>query len=291
MVPPPSRTRFPRLASTQTGLPDTEGQVLARHRSPGGHGPSPELTQAYERARARSGGAHRLAAPPPALRGRIVLAAVAAGAFVAAGSSINPAQSSEVEGITPLAAGAANASLGIGGGGSTIEDTLKPQVLAYAKTDATAQQLESLAKGERIGTERAAREAEARRPLYVLPTVGTFTSSYGPRWGTQHWGIDIANRIGTPIVSAHDGVVVESGPASGFGLWVRVQHEDGTITIYGHIDRSLVREGQRVKAGEQIATMGNRGQSTGPHLHFEVWNAGGAKINPVTWLRSKGLKI
>jgi murein DD-endopeptidase MepM/ murein hydrolase activator NlpD len=106
----------------------------------------------------------------------------------------------------------------------------------------------------------------------------------------MHWGIDIANRIGTPIVSAADGVVVEAGPASGFGLWVRVRHTDGTITVYGHVDRILVRQGQAVKAGQQIATMGNRGQSTGPHLHFEVWS-GGAKINPLPWLRSKGVQI
>jgi murein DD-endopeptidase MepM/ murein hydrolase activator NlpD len=219
-----------------------------------------------------------------------VLAAVAAGAFVAAGSTLNQAQSGGglgVDGFTPLAAGAdAQAAMGMGGG-STPEALLRPQVLA--KNDVS--QVHNLAKGERIGTERAAREAEARRPLFVLPTVGTFTSGYGARWGTTHWGIDIANRIGTPILSAADGVIAESGPAPGFGLWIRVEHADGTTTVYGHIDRSLVREGQKVKAGEQIATMGNRGQSTGPHLHFEVWNANGAKINPVTWLRSKGLNI
>jgi murein DD-endopeptidase MepM/ murein hydrolase activator NlpD len=138
---------------------------------------------------------------------------------------------------------------------------------------------------------QAAREAEARRPSFVAPTVGRLTSTYGTRWGTMHWGIDIANRIGTPIVSTADGVVVEAGPASGFGLWVRVRHTDGTITVYGHVDRTLVRQGQTVKAGQQIATMGNRGQSTGPHLHFEVWTTNGNKINPLTWLRSKGVQI
>jgi murein DD-endopeptidase MepM/ murein hydrolase activator NlpD len=137
---------------------------------------------------------------------------------------------------------------------------------------------------------QAAREAEARRPAFVAPTVGQLTSTYGTRWGTMHWGIDLANRIGTPIVSTADGVVVEAGPASGFGLWVRVRHTDGTITVYGHVDRIIARQGQAVKAGQQIATMGNRGQSTGPHLHFEVWS-GGAKINPLTWLRSKGVRI
>jgi murein DD-endopeptidase MepM/ murein hydrolase activator NlpD len=228
------------------------------------------------------------------VRGRIVLAAVAAGAFVAAGSTLNQAHSTNdtappPDRLTPAAGGgAAQAVFGIGGG-TTPTELLRPQVLAFAKNEPS--QLQSLAKGERIGAERAAREAAARRVLYSLPAAGTFTSGYGPRWGTMHWGIDIANRIGTPIKAAADGVVVESGPASGFGLWVRIEHADGTITVYGHIDRSLVREGQRVQAGQQIATMGNRGHSTGPHLHFEVWAADGSKINPLSWLRSRGLKV
>ncbi|MGH3992075.1 MAG: M23 family metallopeptidase, partial [Pseudonocardiaceae bacterium] len=133
--------------------------------------------------------------------------------------------------------------------------------------------------------------AAAPGPRYVAPTVGRLTSGFGYRWSTMHWGIDIANRIGTPIVAPAAGVVVESGPASGFGLWVRIRHADGTITVYGHIDRSLVRAGQQVTTGQQIATMGNRGDSTGPHLHFEVWNPNGTKINPLTWLRARGVAI
>jgi murein DD-endopeptidase MepM/ murein hydrolase activator NlpD len=221
-----------------------------------------------------------------------VLAAVAAGAFAAAGATLNPTESSNGTEYTPLASGnpgndATNATFGMGGE-APAHDSLRPQVLAVARTDPS--QLERLTRGQQIVAERAAREAEARRPLFVAPTVGTLTSSYGARWGTMHWGIDVANRIGTPIVSAADGVVVEAGPASGFGLWVRVEHADGTTTIYGHIDRALVKEGQRVKAGQQIATMGNRGHSTGPHLHFEVWSASGQKLNPLTWLRNNGVR-
>ncbi len=124
----------------------------------------------------------------------------------------------------------------------------------------------------------------------VRPAAGTLTSTYGARWGTIHYGIDIANSIGTPILSAMAGEVIDSGPASGFGLWVRVSHDNGLITVYGHINESLVSVGQRVRAGEQIATMGNRGQSTGPHLHFEV-HGGGNKIDPLPWLRSHGVAI
>jgi murein DD-endopeptidase MepM/ murein hydrolase activator NlpD len=124
----------------------------------------------------------------------------------------------------------------------------------------------------------------------VRPAQGRLTSTYGPRNGTIHYGIDIANSIGVPILSAMAGEVIDSGPASGFGLWVRVRHDNGLITVYGHINESLVSVGQRVAAGEQIATLGNRGRSTGPHLHFEVIEDGN-KIDPLAWLRSNGVDI
>jgi murein DD-endopeptidase MepM/ murein hydrolase activator NlpD len=85
--------------------------------------------------------------------------------------------------------------------------------------------------------------------------------------------------------------VIEAGPASGFGLWVRIQHADGTITVYGHMDSFSVYEGQQVKAGEQIARMGNRGESTGTHLHFEVWEPGGMKVDPLPWLAEHGINV
>ncbi|MDT7799564.1 MAG: hypothetical protein QOI78_2997, partial [Actinomycetota bacterium] len=108
---------------------------------------------------------------------------------------------------------------------------------------------------------------------------------------TSHLGIDIANSIGTPIYAASDGTVIEAGPASGFGLWVRVQLQDGTIQVYGHMNSFSVKEGQKVKCGEQIAEIGNRGQSTGPHLHFEVWQDGTKKIDPRPWLAARGIVI
>ncbi|NMO93832.1 M23 family metallopeptidase [Actinomycetospora sp. TBRC 11914] len=149
----------------------------------------------------------------------------------------------------------------------------------------------SLAKARKVTDAAAAREAAARAPEFVKPAQGRFTSGFGARWGAEHKGIDIANAIGTPIVSAADGTVIESGPASGFGMWVRVQLADGTVNVYGHINRSYVREGQKVRAGQEIAEIGNRGQSTGPHLHFEVWTPGGTKINPLPWLAERGISL
>ncbi|OZC56046.1 peptidase M23 [Rhodococcus sp. 06-621-2] len=121
----------------------------------------------------------------------------------------------------------------------------------------------------------------------VDPTAVTFTSGFGARWGTQHQGIDLAGPIGTPIYAAADGCVADAGEASGFGQWVVLDHVlDGKTvsTVYGHIDTYSVAAGQTVRAGQAIATIGNRGQSTGPHLHFEIWDggrAGGTAIDPL----------
>jgi murein DD-endopeptidase MepM/ murein hydrolase activator NlpD len=140
----------------------------------------------------------------------------------------------------------------------------------------------------------AAAAAEAARPTVVLPVAGAhLTSVFGARWGTLHAGIDLAAPMQTPEYAAMDGIVLEAGPASGFGLAVYIQHANGDVTVYGHMDSILVKAGQVVRAGDTIALLGNRGQSTGPHLHFEVHVGGinGQKIDPLPWLRERGIAI
>jgi murein DD-endopeptidase MepM/ murein hydrolase activator NlpD len=127
--------------------------------------------------------------------------------------------------------------------------------------------------------------------LTVQPVSGTLSSGYGARWGTQHGGIDIAAPMGAPIKSAAAGEVISAGPASGFGQWVRVRHDDGSVAVYGHVETYLVHVGQRVEAGQQIATVGSRGESTGPHLHFEVWDPNGNRMNPSQWLADRGVGV
>jgi murein DD-endopeptidase MepM/ murein hydrolase activator NlpD len=127
---------------------------------------------------------------------------------------------------------------------------------------------------------------------YVRPTSGTITSCFGARWGVTHFGVDIAAPIGTPIYAATSGVVQRAGSATGFGLAVYVLGDDGAVTVYGHVNEYYVTAGERVSAGEQIAEVGNRGQSTGPHLHFEVHPGGtmySGQVNPVPWLRARGV--
>ena len=122
---------------------------------------------------------------------------------------------------------------------------------------------------------------------------GTYTlsSGYGPRWGEFHRGLDFAAPTGTPIFAAMDGVVVEAGPASGFGLWIVVDSNDGgpISTVYGHMYVLAVAKGDTVRAGQRIADVGSNGYSTGPHLHFEVWpggrqQPGGQSVDPQRWL-------
>jgi murein DD-endopeptidase MepM/ murein hydrolase activator NlpD len=226
---------------------------------------------------------HRLPPPPSALRGRVVAAAVAAGAFAAAGAGQTVhAAAKEVQ----LTNGGATFD---GTGGDTRS---APQVLVVSRTTPEgAAEAAKLLRSQQITTRREATEAENNRPKFARPAVGDFTSAYGGRWGKVHLGIDIAGPIGTPILAAADGVVKDAGPASGFGQWVRLVHDDGTITVYGHVDTYNVRAGQRVQAGQQIARMGNRGESTGSHLHFEVWNPAGQKINPLPWLNDRGITV
>jgi hypothetical protein len=127
---------------------------------------------------------------------------------------------------------------------------------------------------------------------------GTFTKSspFGPRGSEFHRGMDLAGKIGTSIFASMDGKVVQAGPASGFGNWIVIDSQTGTgvvSTVYGHMfdDGVLVKPGATVKEGDHIANIGNNGQSSGPHLHFEYWKggrlSGGQAVDPSFVLAAK----
>ena len=293
---------------------------MARHRSPSG-APSETRPGAAPDAPAVAGG-RRLPAPPPSTWcARVTVTAAAGGALVAAGQTLasafglsaDPAQATEdvdysraaasamlpvgdAGGTDPTAPAVTNA---IGGEQLTADGSL-PSLDDHAKVDVA-----NLAKGARLGTRAAEEQSTTRSAMaqgapqavvyddttYVLPTRGQFTSGFGGRWGVTHYGIDLAAPIGTPIYALTDGVVERAGPASGFGMWVVLRHTDGTASVYGHINRALVEVGQKVKAGDEIAEVGNRGQSTGPHLHLEVWEQDGTKTNPLPWLLQRGINV
>lgn len=116
-----------------------------------------------------------------------------------------------------------------------------------------------------------------------LPTRGRISSRFGRRWGRLHAGVDIAAPTGTPIYAAKAGKVSYSGYRGGYGKLVEINHGDGLVTRYGHCSKLLVSSGKRVKKGQLIALVGNTGNSTGPHLHFEV-RINGKPVDPLKWL-------
>ncbi len=122
--------------------------------------------------------------------------------------------------------------------------------------------------------------------MFIPPVNSRISSYYGKRWGRMHEGIDYAISIGTPIKAAGSGRVTYSGWASGYGLVVIIQHQKGLKTLYAHNSSLLVSNGEYVRRGEVISKSGNTGNSTGPHLHFEV-QVNGRPANPLNYLRNK----
>lgn len=241
-------------------------------------GYDPDITEVIPRA-----GQHRKPAAS-ALKGRVMIAAMAAGAAAAAAhSAVNPSETATAEAVLAADHTSMNAAM------NTTSQGM--QVVTVAPAAMTGMHSEELAKGAAFAQERAEREARLQRPLFVKPTQGIFTSGYGYRWGALHGGVDIANAIGTPIYAVSDGVVVDVGPTAGYGALVKLRHSDGTVTLYGHINSWNVSMGERVFAGDQIATIGNRGNSTGPHLHLEVLVNGTDRIDPVPWLAKRGISV
>lgn len=133
----------------------------------------------------------------------------------------------------------------------------------------------------------AAPKTEARNASrrYALrwPVDGTVTSRFGRRNGRGHDGIDISAKQGAPVSAAADGEVLFSAAHGGYGNLILVRHADGLVTVYAHNERNLVRKGQRVRAGQHIARVGETGQTSGPHLHFEV-RRGVQALNPLQFL-------
>ncbi|MEU4980292.1 peptidoglycan DD-metalloendopeptidase family protein [Streptomyces sp. NPDC021969] len=142
---------------------------------------------------------------------------------------------------------------------------------------------------------RAAQEAarkERLRPKFALPVAQHGLSAYygqaGINWMSVHTGIDFPVSYGTKVMAATDGTV-RTQYNSAYGNMMIVTAKDGTETWYCHLSSYQVPSGTTVKAGDAIAFSGNSGNSTGPHLHFEVRPAGGSSIDPLPWLRSHGI--
>jgi murein DD-endopeptidase MepM/ murein hydrolase activator NlpD len=189
--------------------------------------------------------------------------------------------------MTTAVVGAGVVALGAG--------TAMPDVTADGLTTVEA----SLELDFDRGSERASRNArgpastfnQAAPKVWLLPMRQyNVTSLYGPRWGRQHAGVDLAAPEGTPFYAVAAGRVILSRYNSGYGLNVWIDHGEGIVTVYGHASRLLVKEGQMVQAGERIALVGNTGHSFGAHLHFEV-RINDRQTEPIAWMKKHGVDI
>jgi len=123
----------------------------------------------------------------------------------------------------------------------------------------------------------------------IKPTDGWFSSAFGYRispFTNQrefHKGLDIGNRVGTPVIAPADGLVVFAGREGNFGKMIAINHGYNLTTRYGHLNKFRVKKGQYVKRGQIIAEVGTSGRSTGPHLHYEV-HLNGVPVNPLRYI-------
>ncbi|WP_245852274.1 M23 family metallopeptidase [Blastococcus aggregatus] len=256
-----------------------------------------ELLVAVHPTPGRHAAAHRSRrAPQTSRRPGILLGALLAGGVAAAALGSSGTAGASAESTSVLAA-----QQQLVGAEEQLE-VLPQASVSVAEAQARLQEVaasraaraEAAAEAQAAAAEAEAAAAEAARPKTVMPIKGArLTSTFASRWGTFHYGIDLAAPMRTPEYAAADGVVLRAGSASGFGLAVYILHENGDVTVYGHMDKILVAPGDYVDAGETIALLGNRGQSTGPHLHFEVHKGGidGKRIDPLVWLRGRGVDI
>ncbi|MFG2960540.1 M23 family metallopeptidase [Streptomyces sp. NPDC048291] len=256
-------------------------------------GPAPSATRAGSRAGARS----RRRTPPK--RSALLTVAVPSvcvmGVAGIAAASVNgltgdgkdtTASASDAQSVKPSAA---NSKL------DAQLRTLSAGADDFADRASRTQERIDLKTQQETEKKKAAAEAarkERLRPKYALPVTQRGLSAYfgqaGVNWMSVHTGIDFPVSYGTTVMAATDGVVSTKWN-SAYGNMMIVTAKDGTETWYCHLSSYRVAAGTTVKAGDPIAYSGNSGNSTGPHLHFEVRPAGGAAIDPLPWLRSHGL--
>ena len=141
---------------------------------------------------------------------------------------------------------------------------------------------------ETVTNEAAARVIEvgtAIPPAYMKPiSGGTLSSAFGERWGSIHKGVDWACGVGTEVKASGRGTIIQAGWVNGYGYCVTMEHPDGKCTRYGHLSQILVTQGQAVEQSQVVALSGNTGNSTGPHVHFEIIE-NGVQVNPFNYLQ------
>ncbi|MFF9116763.1 M23 family metallopeptidase [Streptomyces massasporeus] len=225
---------------------------------------------------------------------------------------------------TVLAAGL-GVSVALGAGVASAADTTAASGAAsavQAQAAAQAKVAKAKAKAEAVKAEKAAKAAKAAaakkaaekkaaakkaaakkaKPSWVDPvkkySLSASFAQNGGMWAHKHSGQDFAVPSGTQVVAAHGGTVVKAGgngagDGPAYGNAVVIKHGNGTYSQYAHLSKVTVHVGQIVKTGQEIAKSGNTGNSSGPHLHFEIRTTPnyGSAIDPVKFLRAKGVKV
>jgi murein DD-endopeptidase MepM/ murein hydrolase activator NlpD len=124
-----------------------------------------------------------------------------------------------------------------------------------------------------------------------IPVDGRLSSGFGmrlhPRYGRElfHAGIDLSAQSGTPVHATADGIISFSGWSKGNGNIVVIEHGHGFSTVYAHNTKNLMKVGQTVRRGQEIATTGSTGVTTGPHVHYEIWK-NGTCVNPASFTKA-----
>ncbi|MDQ0776464.1 murein DD-endopeptidase MepM/ murein hydrolase activator NlpD [Streptomyces aurantiacus] len=221
-----------------------------------------------------------------------------------------------IPGTTQLRARAAVLALGLGvsaavGAGAAVAADAKPSAVALPASAAVSVQQQATAqakaaahsKSETAAKKAAAKPAAAKKasswvdPVKKYKLSASFAQA-GNLWSSTHSGQDFAVSSGTQVVAAHGGTVVKTGgngagDGPAYGNAVVIKHGNGTYSQYAHLSRVDVKPGQVVKTGQPIALSGNTGNSSGPHLHFEIRTTAnyGSAVDPVAFLHSKGLNL
>nr|WP_145482961.1 MULTISPECIES: M23 family metallopeptidase [Streptomyces] len=260
--------------------------------------PAPAPVPSGGRAGARAGARSRrrtpakrsalltVAVPSACVMGVAGIAAASVGALHDGGSTETTASASDAHAVQPSVA---NSKL------DTQLKGLSAGADDFADRASRTQERIDLKRQQDQEKKKAAAEAalkERLRPKFMLPVLQKGLSAYfgqaGVNWMSVHTGIDFPVAYGTTVRAATDGTVATKWN-SAYGNMLILTAKDGTETWYCHLSRYVVAPGTTVKAGQPIADSGNSGNSTGPHLHFEVRPGGGAAIDPLPWLRSHGL--
>lgn len=191
-----------------------------------------------------------------------------------------------------------NAFIGMGGPSSSdVREKLKADkdergLIQQLKAD--VERLQSEATSEEESLAELEKQLEAKKDVLihtpsVWPTMGWVTSGFGFRTnpftglGQMHEGLDISNRIGTPVIAPADGIMSDIGNDNAYGRILVMSHGFGMTSRFGHLNKTYVKVGQKVKRGEKIGEIGMSGKTTGPHLHYEV-RLNGIPVNPIRYV-------